>query len=184
MNRRYPQHKYLLAIGGLCLTGVSCLCLPAVSSYAQLILPISVLCFGVAIIDSAVFPTLGYIVDTRYVAVYGSIYAIADISYSLAYAFGPIVAGAIVTCLDFVWLNWIIAVLTLGYCPLLLRLRSVQQYERLDSPESSNRLGPDELQDQNSNHRSTVNVKRKTNHPSPHADTNYLYGESKGWTSS
>jgi multidrug resistance protein len=135
LNHKYPQYKYLVAIGGLLLTGGSCLCLPAVTSYSQLMLPIGSLCFGVAIIDSAVFPTLGYIVDTRYVSVYGSVYAIADISYSLAYAFGPIVAGAIVAWLDFVWLNWIIAFLTLSYCPLLLRLRSVQRYERLDSPE-------------------------------------------------
>jgi len=41
-------------------------------------------------------PTLAYIVDTRHSSVYGSVYAIADISYSLAYALGPIVAGNIV----------------------------------------------------------------------------------------
>ena len=47
--------------------------------------------------DTALLPTLGFIVDTRYTSVYGSVYAIADISYSLAYALGPIVAGNIVS---------------------------------------------------------------------------------------
>lgn len=40
------------------------------------------ICFGIALIDTALLPTLGYLVDSRYVSVYGSIYAIADISYS------------------------------------------------------------------------------------------------------
>lgn len=48
---------------------------------------------------------LGYLVDTRHVSVYGSVYAIADISYSLAYAFGPIIAGGIVNSMGFLALN-------------------------------------------------------------------------------
>ena len=58
--------------------------------------PLSILCFGIALVDTALLPTLGYIVDTRYTSVYGSVYAIADISYSFAYALGPVVAGNIV----------------------------------------------------------------------------------------
>lgn len=49
-------------------------------------IPICGICFGIALIDTALLPMLGYLVDVRYVSVYGSIYAIADISYSMAYA--------------------------------------------------------------------------------------------------
>lgn len=52
----------------------------------MLMIPICGICFGIALIDTALLPTLGYLVDVRYVSVYGSIYAIADISYSMAYA--------------------------------------------------------------------------------------------------
>lgn len=52
----------------------------------MLMIPICGICFGIALIDTALLPMLGYLVDVRYVSVYGSIYAIADISYSMAYA--------------------------------------------------------------------------------------------------
>ena len=55
----------------------------------------SSICYGIALVDTALLPLLGFLVDLRYVSVYGSIYAIADISYSLAYAIGPVIAGAI-----------------------------------------------------------------------------------------
>ena len=44
-------------------------------------LPICIICFGIALIDTALLPMLGFIVDKKYTAVYGSVYAIADISY-------------------------------------------------------------------------------------------------------
>lgn len=49
----------------------------------------------------------------------GSVYAIADISYSLAYAFGPVIAGGIVHGVSFLALNIIICVLNLGYSECL-----------------------------------------------------------------
>lgn len=72
---------------------------------------------------------LGYLVDTRHVSVYGSVYAIADISYSLAYAFGPIIAGEIVATMGFLALNIIICILNLAYTPVLSILRQVYIYQ-------------------------------------------------------
>ena len=73
------------------------MCLQICQTFVQVTVPLSILCFGIALVDTALLPTLGYIVDTRYTSVYGSVYAIADISYSLAYSLGPIVAGKIVS---------------------------------------------------------------------------------------
>ncbi|KAG9341033.1 hypothetical protein JZ751_019787 [Albula glossodonta] len=56
-------------------------------------------------VDTALLPTLAFLVDVRHVSVYGSVYAIADISYCVAYALGPIVAGQIVHNLGFEQLN-------------------------------------------------------------------------------
>ncbi|KAJ8284863.1 hypothetical protein COCON_G00037130 [Conger conger] len=60
-------------------------------------------------------------------AVYGSVYAIADISYSVAYAMGPIVAGQIVHNLGFVQLNLGMGLVNVLYAPALLLLRNVCQ---------------------------------------------------------
>lgn len=131
-NRKHPSQQYLIAICGLALTGLSCLVIPFTTNYYQLFFPIAVLCFGVAVIDTAVFPLLAYIVDTRYVSVYGSVYAIADISYSIAYATGPILAGNIMEIFGFTWLNIFIAILVVSYCPTLLSLKQLHEYNVID----------------------------------------------------
>lgn len=69
---------------GLAMEGVSCAFLPFSPNVIWLIVPLSTICFGIALIDTSLLPMLGYLVDTRHVSVYGSVYAIADISYSLA----------------------------------------------------------------------------------------------------
>jgi DHA1 family vesicular acetylcholine transporter-like MFS transporter 3 len=81
--KRFPQYPWLLALIGLAMEGISCAFLPFMKSIALLIIPLSTICFGIALIDTSLLPLLGYLVDTRHVSVYGSVYAIADISYSL-----------------------------------------------------------------------------------------------------
>lgn len=129
MSKKYPNYQWMMAAVGLALEGVSCFFLPFATNYWVVMVPICVICFGIALIDTALLPTLGYLVDTRYVSVYGSIYAIADISYSLAYAFGPMIAGSVVTTIGFVALNIGIALSNLLYCPILYSLRHVYDYK-------------------------------------------------------
>lgn len=126
---RFPQKEWLFAIIGLLMEGLSCIAIPFTTTVLQLIIPVSTICFGIALIDTSLLPMLGYLVDTRHVSVYGSVYAIADISYSLAYAFGPIIAGGIVSTMGFLALNLIICVLNVGYTPILGMLRKVYLYE-------------------------------------------------------
>jgi len=95
--------------------------------------PICGICFGIALIDTALLPTLGYLVDVRYVSVYGSIYAIVDISYSVAYAVGPIIAGGIVEAIGFVALNVIIAFSNLLYAPMLTYIRHIYDFKPFES---------------------------------------------------
>jgi len=133
MARRYPQHQWRMAAFGLALEGLSCFFIPFCSSYKTLMIPICVICFGIALIDTALLPTLGYLVDTRYVSVYGSIYAIADISYSMAYAIGPVVAGGIVEIIGFTALNFIIAITNLAYAPVLKYLSNVYDFKPFES---------------------------------------------------
>ncbi|XP_003745310.1 vesicular acetylcholine transporter [Galendromus occidentalis] len=124
-SERYPQYQWAMAAFGLALEGVSSFLVPFAKSYWFLFFPLSGICFGIAMVDTSLLPTLGFLVDYRYVSVYGSIYAIADISYSMAYAIGPVIAGGIVESIGFTALNFFIAITSLAYVPLLWRLKNV-----------------------------------------------------------
>lgn len=129
MAKQYPQHQWLMAAAGLALEGLCCFIVPFSTSYKVLMIPLCGICFGIALIDTALLPTLGYLVDVRYVSVYGSIYAIADISYSVAYAVGPIIAGGVVEAIGFTALNIGIAFSNLLYAPVLYYLRHIYDFK-------------------------------------------------------
>ncbi|XP_060603884.1 vesicular acetylcholine transporter-like isoform X2 [Ruditapes philippinarum] len=125
----FPKHQWLVAALGLALEGTSCLIIPCAKAYFVVLFPLATLCFGIACVDTALLPILGYLVDVRYVSVYGSVYAIADISYSFAYAFGPIVAGQLVDSIGFTWLNVLIFITNVGYAPLLICMKTIYKYK-------------------------------------------------------
>lgn len=133
MARKYPQYQWLMAAGGLALEGLCCFIIPFASSYKVLMIPICGICFGIALIDTALLPTLGYLVDVRYVSIYGSIYAIADISYSVAYAIGPIIAGQVVEAIGFTALNFGIAFANLLYAPVLGYLKHIYDFKPFEN---------------------------------------------------
>lgn len=134
--KKYPKYQWMIACSGLVLEGFSSLFVPFSTNYWLLMIPLSGICFGIAQVDTSLLPMLGYLVDTRYTAVYGSIYAIADISYSLAYAIGPIIAGGIVNTIGFTGLNMLIAITNLGYAPVLYMLRHVNDYDTFENEEN------------------------------------------------
>ncbi|XP_076259624.1 vesicular acetylcholine transporter [Rhynchophorus ferrugineus] len=131
--KKYPHHQWLMAAVGLALEGLCCFIIPFSSSYVVLMIPLCGICFGIALIDTALLPTLGYLVDVRYVSVYGSIYAIADISYSVAYAIGPIIAGEVVEAIGFTALNIGIAFFNLAYVPLLSYLKHIYDFKPFEN---------------------------------------------------
>uniref|UniRef100_A0A0K0CTB2 MFS domain-containing protein n=1 Tax=Angiostrongylus cantonensis TaxID=6313 RepID=A0A0K0CTB2_ANGCA len=129
--KAFPNHTWAIAAVGLAMEGISCFTVPYTTSVLQLIVPLSFVCFGIALIDTSLLPMLGHLVDTRHVPVYGSVYAIADISYSLAYAFGPIIAGWIVGHMSFFALNIIIFLTNILYTPVIMMLKKVHDYDSL-----------------------------------------------------
>ncbi|XP_036317141.1 vesicular acetylcholine transporter [Pipistrellus kuhlii] len=127
---RHPQLQWLYGALGLAVIGASSCAVPACRSFAPLVVALCGLCFGIALVDTALLPTLAFLVDVRHVSVYGSVYAIADISYSVAYALGPIVAGHIVHSLGFGQLSLGMGLANLLYAPVLLLLRRVSLLTR------------------------------------------------------
>ncbi|XP_051523862.1 probable vesicular acetylcholine transporter-B [Myxocyprinus asiaticus] len=124
---KYPNLQWFYGALGMVIIGASSCTVPACRNFTQLIFPLCGICFGIALVDTALLPTLAFLVDVRHVSVYGSVYAIADISYSLAYAMGPVVAGQIVHNLGFVQLNLGMGLVNVLYAPALLFLRYVCQ---------------------------------------------------------
>ncbi|KAE8280669.1 putative vesicular acetylcholine transporter-A [Larimichthys crocea] len=99
---KYPHLQWFYGAIGMVFIGASSCTVPACKNFGQLMMPLCGICFGIAFVDTALLPTLGFLVDVRHVSVYGSVYAIADISYCVAYALGPVAAGQIVHDLGFV----------------------------------------------------------------------------------
>ncbi|XP_053495176.1 probable vesicular acetylcholine transporter-B [Ictalurus furcatus] len=124
---KYPHLQWFYGALGMVIIGASSCTVPACKNFGQLMVPLCGICFGIALVDTALLPTLAFLVDVRHVSVYGSVYAIADISYSVAYAMGPIVAGQIVHNLGFVQLNLGMGLVNMLYAPALLVLRHVCQ---------------------------------------------------------
>lgn len=129
LARKHRSYQWVICLTGLVIEGVCCLMIPFSKAFFVVLFPLMGLCLGVALVDTAILPTLGYLVDVRYVSVYGSVYAIADISYSLAYALGPIMAGQIVQTIGFMWLNVAIFLSNVLYAPVLFFLRRIYEYK-------------------------------------------------------
>ena len=147
LNRHYPNYHWLVATTGLLIQGIMCVFIPFCPNFGLLMIPISGICFGIrekqtlsskksfylvignALVDTALLPTLAYLVDLRHTSVYGSVYAIADISYAIAYALGPIVAGSIVHSMNFLVLNILIFLTSIVYAPVLYVLRHFYTYQ-------------------------------------------------------
>ena len=136
LTGKYFRYQWLYGAVGLVIIGVSTAAVPTCKTYGVLMLPLAFLCFGIALIDTALLPTLAFLVDVRHTSVYGSVYAIADISYSVAYSLGPILAGQTVQILGYLKMNVGIGIVNMMYAPLLLFLREVYDWK----PDKSERL--------------------------------------------
>ena len=148
LSRFYPQKQWLITAIGLSLEGFSCFLIPFCTSFYMVIFPLMIDCFGIALVDTAILPTLAYLVDHRHASVYGSVYAIADVSYCLAYAFGPIVADEVYQKIGFFWLNMGIFISNIVYAPLLIFLKNIYKYNEFESEFEDEGYGGDDKANQ------------------------------------
>lgn len=63
--------------------------IPSATSIYHLFIPNAGLGFAIGMVDSCMMPELGYLVDIRHAAVYGSVYALGDVAFCLGFAIGP-----------------------------------------------------------------------------------------------
>ncbi|XP_075223241.1 vesicular monoamine transporter isoform X1 [Lycorma delicatula] len=116
--------RWLASLLGLIIIGVCLMCIPLARSLNHLIVPNAGLGFAIGMVDSSMMPELGYLVDIRHSAVYGSVYAIGDVAFCLGFAIGPAMSGTLVNTIGFEWMLFSIAILDFMYAPLLCLLRN------------------------------------------------------------
>ncbi|XP_067003907.2 synaptic vesicular amine transporter isoform X2 [Anabrus simplex] len=116
--------RWLASLLGLIIIGVCLLLIPHATSMQGLIGPNAGLGFAIGMVDSSMMPELGYLVDIRHSAVYGSVYAIGDVAFCLGFAIGPALSGALVNSIGFTWMLTGISILNFLYAPLMYILKN------------------------------------------------------------
>uniref|UniRef100_T1IIX5 Major facilitator superfamily (MFS) profile domain-containing protein n=1 Tax=Strigamia maritima TaxID=126957 RepID=T1IIX5_STRMM len=120
----HKMGRWLASMLGLIIIGVCLICIPLAKNINHLIVPNAGLGFAIGMVDSSMMPELGFLVDIRHSAVYGSVYAIGDVAFCLGFAIGPALSGTLVQTMGFGWMLFGIAILNFIYAPLLIFLRN------------------------------------------------------------
>ncbi|KAJ6637229.1 Synaptic vesicular amine transporter, partial [Pseudolycoriella hygida] len=128
----YKIGQIKVSITSLVLVGLSCFLIPNAKSVVGLLIPHFSLGLGIGTLDAALIPYMATLVDSKYgdeesttsdtVSNYGAIYAIQQISVSLAYSLGPIFGGEMAQYFGFYWLMLFIGTLNILYGVFLLFL--------------------------------------------------------------
>ncbi|CAL8298113.1 unnamed protein product [Merluccius merluccius] len=116
--------RWLCAMIGMFVVGISVICVPFATNIYGLILPNFGVGFAIGMVDSSMMPIMGYLVDLRHVSVYGSVYAIADVAFCMGFALGPSIGGSIAENIGFPWLMTIIGIVDILFAPLCIFLRN------------------------------------------------------------
>ncbi|XP_019132851.1 synaptic vesicular amine transporter isoform X2 [Larimichthys crocea] len=146
----HKMGRWLCALIGITVVGISVICVPFATNIYGLILPnfgvgfaigkcaklntvlvlllnvsdLFCLCCVTGMVDSSMMPIMGYLVDLRHVSVYGSVYAIADVAFCMGFALGPSIGGSIAESIGFPWVMTIIGIVDIFFAPLCLFLRN------------------------------------------------------------
>lgn len=115
-----------IAFSAMVLTGLSCCALPLATTMSQLSIPHFGLGLSVGAVDAALVPLLANLVDLKGGNQYGRVYALQQVSVSLAYSFGPLLGGQAIHLLGFPWLMRLVGFINIAFCPFLVELETVK----------------------------------------------------------
>ncbi|KAL7377915.1 hypothetical protein ABVT39_006140 [Epinephelus coioides] len=114
--------SWLCAFVGMVVAGITTISFGFSKNIYHLLVQNAFVGFSIGIVDSSLMPLMGYLVDLRYVPVYGTVYAIADVAICIGFCIGPVIAGPIVTSIGFPWLMAIIGAANIIFAPLCIFL--------------------------------------------------------------
>lgn len=89
----------------------------------DLIFPHYFLGMGIGMVDSSLMPLLAQLADANHESDYGSVYALAQTSVSLAYSLGPLFGAHLAEEIGFPKVLQILGSLNLVYAPILYLLK-------------------------------------------------------------
>ncbi|XP_050703680.1 synaptic vesicular amine transporter-like [Eriocheir sinensis] len=116
--------RWLASLLGLFVIGICLMSIPSATQINHLIAPNAGLGFAIGMVDSSMMPELGYLVDLRHSAVYGSVYSIGDVAFCLGFAIGPALSGTLVQTFGFKWMLYGVAIINFLYAPFMYCLKS------------------------------------------------------------
>nr|XP_026689821.1 synaptic vesicular amine transporter-like [Ciona intestinalis] len=125
--------RWMLCLVGFYLQVVGLVIYPFARTVPEVIGPGILIGIGISFTDS-LLPVLAFLVDTRHKPVYGSVYAIADIAFSLSYVIGPLIAGAVMAKVGFKWAMWGIGFIFFSYAPIISVLSKVNVKDEEETP--------------------------------------------------
>ncbi|KAJ9586912.1 hypothetical protein L9F63_019488 [Diploptera punctata] len=131
--------RWRVAVSAMATVGLSCALIPSARSVSELAVPHFCLGLGIGVVDAALVPLLADLMDSRYAAHYGSVYALQQMAVSLAYSLGPLIGGEMVRAIGFPWLMRAVGLLNISFC-LILILKSNGISNPVRTLVSSNRL--------------------------------------------
>ena len=137
---------WLVFLAGNTLVGLSVLSIPLSGYFWVVAAPIMIIALGIAMIDTAVVPTLAFLAETRYSSNYGRIYSLQSCVYSLCYGIGPILAGWIVETIGFRWMTVIVCLANVSIAPfgVILQKLNILELSSGESDKEKISIKPDE----------------------------------------
>uniref|UniRef100_A0A1B0B811 Major facilitator superfamily (MFS) profile domain-containing protein n=1 Tax=Glossina palpalis gambiensis TaxID=67801 RepID=A0A1B0B811_9MUSC len=126
----YKIGRWLAALLGLIVIGVSLMTTPIATSIVLLIAPNAGVGIGFAMVESSMMPQLSYLADIRHTAVYGGVYAIGDMAFCIAFIVGPILSGSLIKAVGFTWTLRGVAIICFLYAPFLTLLKNPPRREQ------------------------------------------------------
>uniref|UniRef100_A0A1I7SGC4 MFS domain-containing protein n=1 Tax=Bursaphelenchus xylophilus TaxID=6326 RepID=A0A1I7SGC4_BURXY len=101
--------------------------LPFSPNLCSLLVVSAFLGMGFGLVGLNMFPLMGHIADLRHTQIYGSVYAISDVSCSLAFVSGPIAGGPAVRYLGFTTMLFFLGMVNFAFAPLMIFLRKLEK---------------------------------------------------------
>ena len=144
MIQEHSTCLWLVFLAGNTLVGLSVLSIPLCGYFWVVSAPLMIIALGIAMIDTAVMPTLAFLAETRYSSHYGQIYSFQSSVYSLCYGIGPILAGWIVETIGFSWMTVIVCLANISIAPFGVILKKLNILESGESDKEKITIKPDE----------------------------------------
>ena len=132
-----PSHRWIATLLGMLVLTAGTVILPLTKlldghNLYFVILPMALIGIGMGMMESALYPTMGMLVDLRHSSVYGSIYALTDMAVNIGFIIGPITSSLINQLFGFSETMWLFSGLCLMVAPFVWFMKSPKPKREID----------------------------------------------------